>query len=55
MYIDPDTRAEDRLVIGQGPAARQYFKFGPYRNHPGYDSYAMLARYTRALHREDIR
>jgi len=51
----PITTVTGRIGFDEGPAARQYFKFGPYRNHPEYDSYAMLARYTRALHREDIR
>jgi hypothetical protein len=51
----PIATVTGRIGFHEGATALQYFKFGPYRNHPGYDSYAMLARYTRAPRREDIR
>jgi len=44
----PITTVTGRIGFDEGPAARQYFKFGPYRNHPGYDSYAILALHARA-------
>jgi hypothetical protein len=50
----PVATVTGRIGFDEGAATRQYFKFGPYRNHPGYDSYALLARYTRAPRREDL-
>src|SRR5262249_14417421 len=42
-----------RIGFRDTASKRQYFKFGPYRNHVTYASHAMLAKFARGATRAD--
>jgi hypothetical protein len=50
----PVAAVKGRIGFRDGAAQRQYFKFGPYRNHATYSSHAMLAKFARGATRAEI-
>jgi hypothetical protein len=50
----PIVTVQGRIGFRTEGTGRQYFKFGPYRNHQPQSTFARLARYARGFSREDI-
>ena len=50
----PIVRVAGRIGFRDHRADRQYFKFGPYRDHVAYSTYAMLAKFARGSTRADV-
>jgi hypothetical protein len=50
----PIVTVQGRIGFRTDGGGRQYFKFGPYRNHQSYSTFARLAHYARGFSREDI-
>jgi hypothetical protein len=50
----PIVRVTGRIGFRDHSAGRQYFKFGPYRDHVPYSTYAMLAKFARGPTRADV-
>lgn len=47
-------KASGRIGSRAGTGGSQYFKFGPYRDHETFPTFARLARYARGFRREDV-
>jgi hypothetical protein len=50
----PIARVSGRLGFAPLGPGKQYFKFGPYRNHETFTTFARLAHYARGPRREDV-
>ena len=50
----PIVRVTGRIGFRDHRTGRQYFKFGPYRDHVAYSTYAMLAKFARGPTRADV-
>jgi polysaccharide lyase-like protein len=50
----PIVTVTGRIGFRDHQAGRQYFKFGPYRDHVAYSTYAMLAKFARGPTRADV-
>jgi hypothetical protein len=50
----PIARVSGRIGFEPRGPGKQYFKFGPYRNHESFTTFAQLAHYARGFRREDV-
>jgi hypothetical protein len=50
----PIVTVSGRIGFGDHRADKQYFKFGPYRNHVSYTTIGMLANYARGSTRKEV-
>jgi hypothetical protein len=50
----PIAKVRGRIGFRTSGPGEQYFKFGPYRDHQTYPTFARLARYARGFRREDV-
>jgi len=50
----PIVSVSGRIGFRDHCTGRQYFKFGPYRDHVAYSTYAMLAKFARGPTRADV-
>jgi hypothetical protein len=50
----PVATVKGRIGFAASGPGKQYFKFGPYRKHQTYSSYARLAHYARGFRRQDV-
>jgi hypothetical protein len=50
----PIVSVTGRIGFRDHSTGRQYFKFGPYRDHVAYSTYAMLAKFARGPSRADV-
>jgi hypothetical protein len=50
----PIARVSGRIGFEPRGPGKQYFKFGPYRNHETFTTFARLAHYARGPRREDV-
>ena len=50
----PIAKVRGRIGFRTNGPGKQYFKFGPYRDHQAYATFARMTRYARGFRREDV-